>query len=454
SMELVASDISWINKNIYQPYFEPVVTDINQYIYQPYIAPLLGKASNWWEKYGEWVHGALDTVGFIPGLGEIADGLNGLIYLGEGRYLEAGISALSMIPIVGDLGKAGKWSLEIGKEVLEEATERVVKEVAEELVEKQWMHAALDIVGGIPGIGKVTDGLNSLIYLNKGRYLEAGISALSMIPVVGDFAKIGLKIGKEILGKSGEKLVKEIAEEVVEKVVKATVIVEMVEETLEQVSKEATQRVLKEVVEGKVTKLPMDMAGKLTDESANELAEKISKELGGKKVWISAKTNSIYVSSPPAEGFLLAEQLSKTDLTKTDEVEKILRRVAELTSRGSGNRVVLGPFGPTGTFIQEALDTNGVFWDVGDELWETLEKTGVDMFNANDQFLRVQIENGIERFDVIGTNVDKVIEKFNTGTPEPWGKISYTRKEILDLASMPDIPYQRVGNSWIRVDLT
>ncbi len=53
-----------------------------------------------------------------------------------------------------------------------------------------------------------------------------------------------------------------------------------------------------------ITFFTIDMAGKLTDESANELAEKISKELGGKKVWISAKTNSIYVSSPPAEGFL------------------------------------------------------------------------------------------------------------------------------------------------------
>ena len=36
-----------------------------------------------WDEYGEWVHGALDAVGFIPGLGEIADGINGLIYLGS-----------------------------------------------------------------------------------------------------------------------------------------------------------------------------------------------------------------------------------------------------------------------------------------------------------------------------------------------------------------------------------
>ncbi len=210
---------------------------------------------------------------------------------------------------------------------------------------------------------------------------------------------------------------------------------------------------LKDVTEGKVTKLPKDIAENLTTEGANELAEKISEELGGKKVWVSAKTGSVYVSNPPAEGFLLAEQLSKIDLTNTEEVEKILHRIAELTSRGSGDHVVLGPFKPNGTFIQEALDTDGVFWDVGDELWEALDKSGIDMFRANDQFLRVQIENRIDRFDVVNTNVNKVINDFNSSTPTDWTKIKYTEKEILDLASMPNIPYKLVDNSWVRVDL-
>jgi hypothetical protein len=374
-----ANYVSWVNKNIYQPIFEPVVSDINQYIYQP----LVDKATNWWDKYGEWVHNSMDAVGFVPGLGDIADGLNGLIYLGEGRYIEAGISALAMIPILGDLGKAGKWGLQLGEEVLEEATEQVVKEATEELVEKAV---------------------------------------------------------KESL-------------EVAEKTLETTVVEEAIKETLEYVDEQTTQHVLKEVVEGKVTKLPTDIAEKLTDESANELAGKISKELGGKRVLVSAKTGSIYVSSSPVEGLLLAEQLAKTDLTKTDEVEKIFKRVAELTSRGSGNHVVLGPFGTSGTFIQEALDTNGIFWDVGDELWKALDETGVDMFKANDQFLQLHIGNGIDRFDVIRTDVHEVIEYLNDSPPIAWKDIRYTEKEILDLASMPDIPYQLVDNSWVRVDL-
>lgn len=82
------------------------------------------------------MHGALDVAGLIPGLGEIADGANAVIYLAEGRFIEAGISAVAMIPILGDVGKVGKWGVKAGKELLEEGTERLVKEGAESLVER------------------------------------------------------------------------------------------------------------------------------------------------------------------------------------------------------------------------------------------------------------------------------------------------------------------------------
>ncbi|MBM7844984.1 WXG100 family type VII secretion target [Herpetosiphon giganteus] len=99
-----------------------------------------GWLSKAWNKASDWVHGALDVVGFIPGFGEIADGVNALIYLAEGRHLEAAISAAAMIPIVGDAGKLGKWGVKAGKEIVEEiaeeGAERAVKEVAEEVVEE------------------------------------------------------------------------------------------------------------------------------------------------------------------------------------------------------------------------------------------------------------------------------------------------------------------------------
>jgi hypothetical protein len=55
------------------------------------------------------IQGILDVVGFIPGIGEIADGINGVISLARGDYVGAALSFTSMIPIVGDaIGKGGK----------------------------------------------------------------------------------------------------------------------------------------------------------------------------------------------------------------------------------------------------------------------------------------------------------------------------------------------------------
>jgi WXG100 family type VII secretion target len=89
-----------------------------------------------WSKISEWVHGGLDVLGFAPVVGELADGVNALIYLGEGRYVEAGISAAAMVPILGDAGKVGKWGVKAGRELLEEGAERTAKGVAEGVAEQ------------------------------------------------------------------------------------------------------------------------------------------------------------------------------------------------------------------------------------------------------------------------------------------------------------------------------
>jgi len=173
----------------------------------------------------------LDAAGLIPGLGEIADGLNGLIYLGEGRYVEASISAIAMIPILGDLGKVGKWGLTIGKEVLEEAAEKIAKEAAEELIEK---------------IAKETlEEVAEKVLKETGEELiEKTAKEL--------LAEVAEKAAKEVV----EKATKVVADEVATKVVKDTVVAvpiistkkvskkvadEIVEETLEQVNEEAAQ---------------------------------------------------------------------------------------------------------------------------------------------------------------------------------------------------------------------
>ncbi|WP_253685074.1 MULTISPECIES: RHS repeat domain-containing protein [unclassified Treponema] len=64
----------------------------------------------------DWVQGGLDAIGLIPGVGEFADGINGVISLGRGDYVSAGLSFASMIPIIGDaVGKGGKATKQLVK---------------------------------------------------------------------------------------------------------------------------------------------------------------------------------------------------------------------------------------------------------------------------------------------------------------------------------------------------
>lgn len=58
----------------------------------------------------EGLHTVLDVVGMIPVLGEVADSANAAIYLTEGRYGEAALSAASMIPLAGNAVGAAKLS--------------------------------------------------------------------------------------------------------------------------------------------------------------------------------------------------------------------------------------------------------------------------------------------------------------------------------------------------------
>jgi hypothetical protein len=53
-------------------------------------------------------HVILDAIGMIPLLGEVADGLNALLYYLEGDYVNAGISVAAMVPGVGILATTGR----------------------------------------------------------------------------------------------------------------------------------------------------------------------------------------------------------------------------------------------------------------------------------------------------------------------------------------------------------
>ncbi|MGH3694713.1 MAG: DUF6531 domain-containing protein [Pseudonocardiaceae bacterium] len=62
----------------------------------------LKKAGNWiGDHLGDIGHGALDVIGLIPVVGEVADGINAAWYTAEGDYTMAALSAAAMIPLAG-----------------------------------------------------------------------------------------------------------------------------------------------------------------------------------------------------------------------------------------------------------------------------------------------------------------------------------------------------------------
>ena len=59
------------------------------------------------------------------------------------------------------------------------------------------IHTMLDAVGVVDPIG-ISDGINALIYLGQGDFKNAGISALGIVPYIGDTAK-GARLGAKAL---------------------------------------------------------------------------------------------------------------------------------------------------------------------------------------------------------------------------------------------------------------
>ncbi|CRM54185.1 MULTISPECIES: polymorphic toxin type 15 domain-containing protein [Pseudomonas] len=86
----------------------------------------------WWASASPWVHGSLDVLGFVPGLGAIPDLINAGIYAAEGDAVNASLSAVAAIPFAGDAIKGGvlvgKGARHLGAEVAQQAAHKTAKE--------------------------------------------------------------------------------------------------------------------------------------------------------------------------------------------------------------------------------------------------------------------------------------------------------------------------------------
>jgi hypothetical protein len=435
-VEQLATEIEWFNVNVYQPHLQPLVAALNAGFIQPYVQPFLDEVkdvladySTWvntniyvplfkpvvddakdlWAEYGEWVHNALDAVGFIPGLGDIADGLNGLIYLGEGHYLEASISLVAMIPILGDLGKAGKLTAKLGQELLEETAEKAVKETVEEFVEAATKETVEEVV---EQAAKETG--EELIEITAKETVEETVE----------------KAAKEAVEELTEKAAKESANEVAQKALKEAgeeLVQGATREVAEKTTKEVTNKVVADVTGDAIAAAPAtsikNAAQTFAEEAVEEtleqvseetaqliatLTEKYGKETVGKFIPFCEKygINPYDVlSRPPAEGQSLIgwglgidnlgnpvnHPLLQLNLTEA-EVQNILEKSIK---NPNSKVVVLGYGGGVAKpYYKLGDEIEGCYLSLSDEAWAPFDQARANFWaQINAPFLEKAIEN-------------------------------------------------------------
>ena len=98
------------------------------------------------------VQGGLDVAGLLPGVGEIADGANALIYTARGDYTNAGLSAAAMIPFAGWAATGAKGAIKgkravkaldaakDGTKALTKGTVKALDGISSKISQKQMRH--------------------------------------------------------------------------------------------------------------------------------------------------------------------------------------------------------------------------------------------------------------------------------------------------------------------------
>ena len=121
------------------------------------------KKKGFWEKALDVVQIGLDVVGLIPGVGEIADGINGCISLARGDYVGAALSFAAMIPFAGWAATGGKFvktALKYSDEAA--AALKYADEAVAALKYTDEAAAALKYTDEAAALGKAKTGANAL----------------------------------------------------------------------------------------------------------------------------------------------------------------------------------------------------------------------------------------------------------------------------------------------------
>ena len=149
------------------------------------------------------VHAGLDLAGFIPVLGAIPDGINAGIYVVEGDWANAGLSAVAMVPAWGDGVKlgvmAGKSAIKVTAKA---ATKLGPKGIAEGLKEVKAVSKAAKTVDAAKDAAKLERELAEQLGKKEAQKLEA--DAAEAAKKESGTTDKGKKKEKEKEGKKGK----------------------------------------------------------------------------------------------------------------------------------------------------------------------------------------------------------------------------------------------------------
>ncbi len=129
----------------------------------------------------------------------------------------------------------------------------------------------------------------------------------------------------------------------------------------------------------------------------------------------------------------------------SDEGARLIKALAEQSTRGSGSRVVIGKWVEGGGYIAEAQKHGGIYFETAEGVWDALGKDPELAWAVNEQFLRNQLEAGVSRIELVEETIERVLR-------DPTRSKSFTAREIrFLLQEAANYGYELIGNSWVKV---
>ena len=143
-----------------------------------------------------------------------------------------------------------------------------------------------------------------------------------------------------------------------------------------------------------------------------------------------------------------AERLRSVTLAST-EADSLIGTLASSSTRGSGNRVVLGRSvngelvnGSNAGYVMEGVERGGIYFESPSGVYEALGSKEL-VWAVNERFLVNQMRAGVARIDFVGESV-AYVEASAVGSAR-WREIQFLR------ANASSFGYELRGNGWVKV---